>query len=129
MKLGAWMQIKILIFLLLSGAMAANITCDLINIDLYASSEKTHNCGCHICYDTTTMARINPGINDEITSGIHWLKYKMVKHDPQLNASKILSTPVCPNSLSKGQLNADDVLSITTYFRTHSNQTNFCKSI
>lgn len=124
------MYLRIFILTLMSYSLSANITCDFVDIDLYAPGNvKTHSCDCRVCYDSDTQIRTSPSINDHITLGNHWNKFKFVNDDQNLDLNKVLLSANCPSNNNHGQLDASDIVTTTALLRALIFQDQLCRSV
>ena len=122
------MYLKLLISMLFSNLMAANLTCDYVDIDLYEHGNiKTHSCDCHICYDNDTNQRVTASAKDTINVGKHWHKLKLINNNPNLDLYTVLLSAECPYNRSSGALGSDDIVTTTSLLHSLIFQDNLCR--
>ena len=122
------MYLRLMISMLFSHVVASDLTCDYIDIDLYAHGNmKTHTCDCHICYDTETNIRVTVSSADTINLGKSWHKLKLINHDPKLDLFTVLSSEECPYNRNYGSVDSDDIVIMTSLLRSLTFQDKLCR--
>ena len=122
------MYLRLMISMLFSHIMAANLICDFVDIDLYEHGNvKTNSCECHICYDSDTNQRVSASDADTIHVGKHWHKLKLIDNNPNLNLHTVLSSAECPFNRSSGALDSDDIVTTTSLLHSLVFQDKLCR--